>query len=104
MSTGRAACWFDAGQRSGSSGSSFARAIWTPSKRSSARISAAVYGWILRIVRNVPAAEDLTVETFWRIYQARARFEAARGFDPWARALPRTRRSTGSVFAGPKAN
>jgi RNA polymerase sigma-70 factor (ECF subfamily) len=47
----------------------------------------AVYGWILRIVRNPAAAEDLTVETFWRIYQARARFEAARGFEPWARRI-----------------
>jgi RNA polymerase sigma-70 factor (ECF subfamily) len=47
----------------------------------------AVYGWILRIVRNAAAAEDLTVETFWRIYQARARFEAARGFEPWARRI-----------------
>ena len=47
----------------------------------------AVYGWILRIVRNTAAAEDLTVETFWRIYQARARFEAARGFEPWARRI-----------------
>lgn len=26
-----------------------------------------VYGWIVRIVRD-PAAEDLTIETFWRIY------------------------------------
>jgi RNA polymerase sigma-70 factor (ECF subfamily) len=47
----------------------------------------AVYGWILRIVRNPSAAEDLTVETFWRIYQARARFEATRGFEPWARRI-----------------
>lgn len=47
----------------------------------------AVYGWILRIVRNPAAAEDLTVETFWRIYQAHARFEAARGFEPWARRI-----------------
>ena len=47
----------------------------------------AVYGWILRIVRNPSAAEDLTVETFWRIYQARARFEARRGFEPWARRV-----------------
>jgi RNA polymerase sigma-70 factor (ECF subfamily) len=47
----------------------------------------AVYGWILRIVRNTAAAEDLTVETFWRIYQARARFEATRGFEPWARRI-----------------
>jgi RNA polymerase sigma-70 factor (ECF subfamily) len=47
----------------------------------------AVYGWILRIVRNSATAEDLTVETFWRIYQARARFEAARAFEPWARRI-----------------
>jgi RNA polymerase sigma-70 factor (ECF subfamily) len=47
----------------------------------------AVYGWILRIVRNPAAAEDLTVETFWRIYQARARFEASRPFEPWARRI-----------------
>ena len=47
----------------------------------------AVYGWILRIVRNPSAAEDLTVETFWRIYQARARFETTRGFEPWARRI-----------------
>jgi RNA polymerase sigma-70 factor (ECF subfamily) len=47
----------------------------------------AVYGWILRIVRNPAAAEDLTVETFWRIYQAHARFEVTRGFEPWARRI-----------------
>jgi RNA polymerase sigma-70 factor (ECF subfamily) len=47
----------------------------------------AVYGWILHIVRNPSAAEDLTVETFWRIYQARARFEASRLFEPWARRI-----------------
>src|ERR1035438_1805549 len=47
----------------------------------------AVFGWILRIVRNPEAAEDLTVETFWRIYQAHARFEPQRGFEPWARRI-----------------
>jgi RNA polymerase sigma-70 factor, ECF subfamily len=47
----------------------------------------AIYGWILRIVRNPAAAEDLMVETFWRIYQSRARFDAARGFEPWARRI-----------------
>jgi len=35
----------------------------------------AVYGWILRIVRNPATAEDLTVETFWRIHRAHARFQ-----------------------------
>jgi RNA polymerase sigma factor (sigma-70 family) len=47
----------------------------------------AVYGWILRIVRNPAAAEDLTVETFWRIHRAHARFEPARAFEPWARCI-----------------
>lgn len=47
----------------------------------------AVYGWILRIVRNAAAAEDLTVETFWRIHCARTRFDPARGFLPWARRI-----------------
>jgi len=49
----------------------------------------AVYGWILRIVRNPTTAEELTVETFWRIYRARARFDAAREFAPWARRIAR---------------
>src|ERR1039457_5916228 len=47
----------------------------------------AVYGWILRIVRDRGVAEDLTVETFWRIYKAHARFERERGFEPWARRI-----------------
>jgi RNA polymerase sigma-70 factor (ECF subfamily) len=47
----------------------------------------AVFGWILRIVRDPSAAEDLTVETFWRIHRAHARFEAARPFEPWARRI-----------------
>jgi RNA polymerase sigma-70 factor (ECF subfamily) len=47
----------------------------------------AVYGWILRIVRNPGAAEELTVETFWRIHRAHARFEPARGFEGWARCI-----------------
>jgi RNA polymerase sigma factor (sigma-70 family) len=47
-----------------------------------------VYGWIVRIVRDPAAAEDLAVETFWRIYRAHARFDpAARGFGPWARRI-----------------
>jgi RNA polymerase sigma factor CnrH len=47
----------------------------------------AVYGWILRIVRDPATAEDLTAETFWRIYQAHARFDPARGFGGWARRI-----------------
>jgi RNA polymerase sigma-70 factor (ECF subfamily) len=47
----------------------------------------AVYGWILRIVRNPAAAEDLTIETFFRIYRAHARFQPSRGFEAWARCI-----------------
>ncbi|HKF47465.1 MAG TPA: sigma-70 family RNA polymerase sigma factor [Terracidiphilus sp.] len=46
-----------------------------------------VYGWILRIVRDAGAAEDLTIETFFRIHRARERFDPARGFEPWARRI-----------------
>ena len=46
-----------------------------------------VYGWILCIVRDPAAAEDLTVETFWRIHRAHDRFESARPFEPWARRI-----------------
>lgn len=46
-----------------------------------------VYQWILRIVRDRAAAEELTVETFWRIYRARSRFDPARDFGPWARRI-----------------
>ena len=47
----------------------------------------AVYGWILRIVRNAAAAEDLTVETFWRIHRAHDRFQPEYPFGPWARRI-----------------
>src|ERR1039458_5206989 len=47
----------------------------------------AVYGWIFRIVRNAATADELTVETFWRIYRAHARFEPSRGFEGWARRI-----------------
>jgi RNA polymerase sigma-70 factor (ECF subfamily) len=43
-----------------------------------------VYAWILRIVRDSGIAEDLTVETFWRIYRSRARFDPAGNFGAWA--------------------
>lgn len=47
----------------------------------------AVFGWVLRIVRDRGAAEDVTVETFWRIHRAHARFDPDRGFEPWARKI-----------------
>src|SRR5208283_5820761 len=47
----------------------------------------AVYGWILRIVRDPGAAEDLTVESFLRMHRACASFDPARPFAPWARRV-----------------
>ncbi len=46
-----------------------------------------VYAWIVRIVRDFGIAEDLTVETFWRIYKYRARFDPAGNFRAWARRI-----------------
>src|SRR6266849_6092192 len=46
-----------------------------------------VYRWIVRLVRNPGVAEELTVETFWRIYRHRKRFDARRPFEPWARRI-----------------
>ena len=43
-----------------------------------------VYAWMVRIVRDSGIAEDLTVETFWRIYRSRARFDPAGNFGAWA--------------------
>ena len=40
-----------------------------------------------RVVRDTGAAEDLTIETFWRIYRARARFDPERSFGAWARRI-----------------
>ena len=51
------------------------------------QFQAEVYGWIVRIVRDPSAAEDLTVETFWRIYRARGRFDPGASFGAWARRI-----------------
>ena len=45
------------------------------------------YAWIVRIVRDTGIAEDLTVETFWRIYKHRARFKPDGNFRAWARRI-----------------
>ena len=47
----------------------------------------AVYCWILRIVRNPDAAEEATVEAFWRMHRAHARFDPRRSFEAWARTI-----------------
>jgi RNA polymerase sigma-70 factor (ECF subfamily) len=47
-----------------------------------------VYRWIMRIVRNPATAEDLTVETFWRMYRAHARFDPTmESCGPWLRRI-----------------
>jgi len=46
-----------------------------------------VFSWVVRIVRDRGVAEDLTVEAFWRIHKAHARFDPQRGFEPWARRI-----------------
>jgi RNA polymerase sigma-70 factor, ECF subfamily len=46
-----------------------------------------VYRWIVRVVRDHGVAEDLTIETFWRIHRAHARFDPQRNFGAWARRI-----------------
>lgn len=46
-----------------------------------------VYAWIVRIVRDTGIAEDLTVETFWRIYKHRSQFRPDGSFHAWARRI-----------------
>jgi RNA polymerase sigma-70 factor (ECF subfamily) len=38
-------------------------------------------------VHDSATAEDLTIETFWRIYRARARFDPCKPFGAWARRI-----------------
>ncbi len=46
-----------------------------------------VYAWIVRIVRNSATAEDLTVETFWRIYRSRTLFRPEGNFSAWSHRI-----------------
>jgi RNA polymerase sigma factor (sigma-70 family) len=46
-----------------------------------------VYRWIVRIVRDPAAAEDLTVEAFWRFYHARARLDPKGNCIAWLRRV-----------------
>lgn len=46
-----------------------------------------VHRWILRIVRDGSAADDVLVEAFWRAYRARARFDPSRSFGAWMRRI-----------------
>lgn len=46
-----------------------------------------VYRWIVRIVRDPGAAEDVLIEAFWRAYRGRARFDPSRSFGAWLRRI-----------------
>jgi len=46
-----------------------------------------IYSWVVRIVRDPGIAEDLTVETLWRIYRARHLFRPDGNFAAWARRI-----------------
>ena len=46
-----------------------------------------VHRWILRIVREPAAADDVLVEAFWRAYRGRARFDPSRSFGAWMRRI-----------------
>src|SRR5437870_13785379 len=51
------------------------------------RFESEVYRWILRIVRDRSAAEDVLVDAFWRAYRGRAQFDPARSFGAWMRRI-----------------
>src|SRR3954463_12947088 len=46
-----------------------------------------VYGWVMRIVRDATAADDVLVEAFWGAYRGRARFDPTRSFGAWMRRI-----------------
>ena len=70
-----------------------------------------IYAWIMRIVRDPDIAEDLTVETLWRIYRARQQFRTDGNFPAWARRIAtnlaldhlRRKRREQSLFTEPPA-
>ena len=45
------------------------------------------YRWLLRMVRDPAIAEDLVVETFWRVYRSRATFDWRQSLQPWVRRI-----------------
>lgn len=46
-----------------------------------------VYRWSLGIVRDAATAEDVVIESFWRAYRGRARFDPSRSFGAWMRRI-----------------
>ena len=51
------------------------------------QFEAAVYTWILRIVRDRSGAEDVLVEAFWRAHRGHATFDPRRSFGAWMRRI-----------------
>jgi DNA-directed RNA polymerase specialized sigma24 family protein len=51
------------------------------------RFEPEVHRWIARIVRDAAAADDAVVETFWRAYRSRARFDPDRPLGAWLRRI-----------------
>ena len=51
------------------------------------QIQGNIYAWIIRIVRDPGIAEDLTVETLWRMYRSRYTFRSNGNFKGWARRI-----------------
>ena len=51
------------------------------------RFHAEVHRWSQRIVRDATAADDVVVESFWRAYRGRARFDPSRSFGAWMRRI-----------------
>jgi RNA polymerase sigma-70 factor (ECF subfamily) len=49
--------------------------------------SGEVRRWLLRLVRDAAAADDLTVEVFWRMYRSHARFDPRLSFGAWGRRI-----------------
>ncbi len=46
-----------------------------------------VFRWARRILQDAAAAEDVVVESFWRAYRSRARFDPSRSFGAWLRRI-----------------
>jgi len=51
------------------------------------QFEADVHGWILRIVRDAAASDDVLVDAFWRAYRGRAQFDPGRSFGAWIRRI-----------------
>ena len=46
-----------------------------------------IYRWLLRMVRDPAIAEDLVIETFWRVYRSRATFDWTQSLQAWVRRI-----------------